>query len=183
MTVWFTSDTHFAHRNVIEFCKRPFASIEEMDEEIIRRWNERVEPGDRVYHLGDFAFGDHDPYLSRLNGMKNLVIGNHDGGRWRKATLGIPASAWLKSRQTELGSFSATTPCGSGAIRIAERCTSTATRTARSNQTARRSMSALIAGISGRSASATSSIASRTHRRGRAPIITEIQHDKGRRPH
>ncbi len=87
MTVWFTSDTHFAHRNVIEFCKRPFASIEEMDEEIIRRWNERVEPGDRVYHLGDFAFGDHDPYLSRLNGMKKLVIGNHDGGRWRKATL------------------------------------------------------------------------------------------------
>jgi calcineurin-like phosphoesterase family protein len=86
MTVWFTADTHFYHKRIIDLAKRPFSSVEEMDETMIARWNERVQKGDTVYHLGDFAFTDHTPYLERLNGHKVLVIGNHDhSNRIRRA--------------------------------------------------------------------------------------------------
>jgi calcineurin-like phosphoesterase family protein len=79
MTEWFTADTHFGHKRIIELAARPFGSVEEMDEVMIWRWNERVKkPGDLVYHLGDFAFAAHDLYLRRLNGNKQLVVGNHD---------------------------------------------------------------------------------------------------------
>lgn len=76
--VWFTADTHFGHRRIIELAKRPFASVEEMDEAMIARWNAVVGKEDLVHHLGDFAFTDHNPYLSRLNGIKYLTLGNHD---------------------------------------------------------------------------------------------------------
>jgi len=83
---WFTADTHFGHARVIELARRPFASLAEMDETLIARWNERVAPGDHVYHLGDFAFADHNLYLPRLNGEKRLIRGNHDhSNRIRKA--------------------------------------------------------------------------------------------------
>lgn len=86
MAVWFTSDTHFGHERAIELALRPFASTDHMNEEIIKRWNERVTKGDVVYHLGDFAFCDHDQFLSRLNGQKRLIIGNHDhSNRVKKA--------------------------------------------------------------------------------------------------
>lgn len=86
MTIWFTSDHHFGHARIIEMAKRPFSSVEEMDEEMIRRWNAVVSRGDLVYHLGDFAFAEHDPYLNRLNGQKHLILGNHDhSNRWKKA--------------------------------------------------------------------------------------------------
>jgi calcineurin-like phosphoesterase family protein len=76
---FFTSDHHFGHRRIIELNNRPFASIEEMDEALIERWNAVVGPDDVVYHLGDFSFGDQANYLPRLNGKeKHLVIGNHD---------------------------------------------------------------------------------------------------------
>jgi calcineurin-like phosphoesterase family protein len=81
MSSYFTSDTHFGHAKIIEYCKRPFASVEEMDEELIKRWNERVGPDDHVYHLGDFAFGTKaqiTEYRKRLNGQITLVLGNHD---------------------------------------------------------------------------------------------------------
>lgn len=78
MTIWFTSDHHFGHKRIIELANRPFSSVEEMDEEMVRRWNAVVAPGDMVYHLGDFAFADHTPYLARLKGQKRLVLGNHD---------------------------------------------------------------------------------------------------------
>lgn len=81
MSVFFTSDTHFGHANVIKYCNRPFKSSEEMDEALIENWNSVVSPGDTVYHLGDFGFGRAD-FLSRilwrLNGNKSLVLGNHD---------------------------------------------------------------------------------------------------------
>lgn len=79
--IYYTSDTHFGHQSIIKFCNRPFATADEMDEELIRRWNERVRPEDEVYHLGDFAFRNAkhaDTYLSRLNGTKHLIWGNHD---------------------------------------------------------------------------------------------------------
>ena len=82
--MFFTSDTHFCHSNIIKYCKRPFANIDENDEEIIRRWNEKVPEDGIVFHLGDVAFGDPervDNILERLNGTIYLVIGNHD---WRR---------------------------------------------------------------------------------------------------
>lgn len=79
--IYFTSDTHFGHANVIGYCGRPFALVEEMDEELIRRWNARVQPSDVVYHLGDFAFKSREfaaGICRRLLGHKVLVRGNHD---------------------------------------------------------------------------------------------------------
>jgi calcineurin-like phosphoesterase family protein len=78
MNIWFTSDHHFGHKRIIELANRPFESVEAMDEEMIARWNDKVSKGDMVYHLGDFAFADHTPYLIRLNGQKRLILGNHD---------------------------------------------------------------------------------------------------------
>jgi calcineurin-like phosphoesterase family protein len=59
-----------------------------MDEELIKRWNARVAPSDLVYHLGDFAFTDHNPYLKRLKGQKHLILGNHDHSNRIKKTIG-----------------------------------------------------------------------------------------------
>jgi calcineurin-like phosphoesterase family protein len=78
---YFIGDTHFGHKNIIEFEKyyRPFANIEEHNEELIKRWNSVVKPADKVYHLGDFCFGRKNiPIAGRLNGHKYLVMGNHD---------------------------------------------------------------------------------------------------------
>lgn len=85
---WFVSDTHFGHANIIRFCKRPFASVTEMDEAMIERWNERVKPNDVVWHLGDFAFHKSKDELTtlfnRLNGNKCLIVGNHDHSDTRR---------------------------------------------------------------------------------------------------
>lgn len=78
--VWFSSDHHFFHNNIIKFCNRPFASVEEMNEELIHRYNSVVQPDDVVYFLGDFsmAFRPVELYARRLNGRKFLVPGNHE---------------------------------------------------------------------------------------------------------
>lgn len=85
MSIFFTSDTHFGHERIIQYCNRPFASMEEMDEEMIRRWNAVVGRGDTVYHLGDFSLAKDakkiPAYLSRLNGQVHLIYGNHDAKR------------------------------------------------------------------------------------------------------
>jgi calcineurin-like phosphoesterase family protein len=81
VTLFFTSDTHFGHARIIELCNRPFASVEEMNEAMIDNWNSVVGPKDSVVHLGDVALGpwvEWDGILSRLNGFKSLVVGNHD---------------------------------------------------------------------------------------------------------
>lgn len=82
--VWFTSDTHFFHRNVIEYCKRPFDSLEDMHDSMIRDWNIVVRPDDTVYILGDFCFGGAGKIAginAHLNGNKILIRGNHDDKR------------------------------------------------------------------------------------------------------
>lgn len=88
---WFTADTHFGHANIIEYCKRPFKSLEHMDRELIRRWNERVKPEDIVLHLGDFAFkrsaANPKTYLDKLNGLKIIIKGNHDGNNEVRSIL------------------------------------------------------------------------------------------------
>lgn len=79
--VFFTSDTHFNHSNIIRFCNRPFNSIEEMNETLIRNWNNVVSPDDIVFHLGDFCLGgavEWTKLLDRLNGYIYLILGNHD---------------------------------------------------------------------------------------------------------
>lgn len=81
--IWFTSDQHFGHANIIKYCARPFSSVEEMDETIIRNFNYRVSKGDVVYHLGDFIFGDRGPYLKRMNGTHVFIRGNHDNKKYK----------------------------------------------------------------------------------------------------
>ena len=78
--IFFIADTHFGHANMIRLCHRPYASVEEMDEDMMRRWNAVVGTADDVYILGDFSYRGADPctYLDRLNGRKHLIIGNHD---------------------------------------------------------------------------------------------------------
>ena len=79
--LFFTSDTHFGHENIIKFCNRPFANAKEMNETLINNWNRVVGPDDTIFHLGDFAFGGSylwNNMLDRLNGHIHLVIGNHD---------------------------------------------------------------------------------------------------------
>ena len=96
--MFFTSDTHFQHENIIKYCKRPFSDVEENDEEIIRRWNEKVPEDGIVFHLGDVAFGDPDKVdkiLERLNGTIYLVIGNHD---WRRI---VSQHAWRFEKMTQ----------------------------------------------------------------------------------
>lgn len=78
---FYTSDTHFGHAAVIDFCNRPFKDVEDMNEELIRRWNVLVKPGDTVFHLGDFSFMGSiktKEVVSRLNGKIVLIQGNHD---------------------------------------------------------------------------------------------------------
>lgn len=80
------SDTHFGHVGVCRFTEadgvtkiRPWTDPDEMDEEMIRRWNDRVRPNDKVYHLGDVVINRRAlPTLARLNGDKVLIRGNHD---------------------------------------------------------------------------------------------------------
>lgn len=93
--IYFTSDTHFGHENIIKYCKRPFASAAEMDAELIRRWNKVVPVGARVFHLGDVAWvkgrtiEDKGAVVrkifKRLNGNISLILGNHDDERVLRA--------------------------------------------------------------------------------------------------
>lgn len=85
-SVFLVSDTHFGHLGVCRFTRadgvtklRPWDSPEEMDEAMVRAWNERVRPTDKVYHLGDAVINRRAlPTLARLNGDKVLIRGNHD---------------------------------------------------------------------------------------------------------
>lgn len=80
------SDTHFGHFGVCKFTRddgvtklRPWDTPEEMDDEMVKRWNETVRPNDKVYHLGDVVINRKAlSILSRLNGDKVLIRGNHD---------------------------------------------------------------------------------------------------------
>jgi calcineurin-like phosphoesterase family protein len=84
--VFFTSDTHFGHMGVCKFMRddgvtklRPWDSPEEMDEAMVKLWNETVKPTDKVYHLGDVVINRKAlKIMSRLNGDKVLIKGNHD---------------------------------------------------------------------------------------------------------
>jgi len=84
--VWLVSDTHFGHAGVCRFTRadgvtklRPWTDPDEMDEAMVRAWNDRVRPNDKVYHLGDVVINRRAmKTLARLNGDKVLIRGNHD---------------------------------------------------------------------------------------------------------
>src|SRR3990172_6132014 len=81
MTTWVTADQHLGHRNILEYCNRPFSSVEEMDAAIIAKHNEVVLPGDVVYIIGDFTLRPLEEamnYLARLNGVIHVLPGSHD---------------------------------------------------------------------------------------------------------
>jgi calcineurin-like phosphoesterase family protein len=84
--IYFTSDLHLGHQNIIRLCNRPFSTVEEMDETLIENWNRRVGKDDLVYLLGDIVWSRKKvpDYMDRLSGRKILIsTGNHDAA-WVK---------------------------------------------------------------------------------------------------
>jgi len=85
-SVFLVSDTHFGHMGVCRFTRndgvtklRPWDSADEMDEAMVKSWNERVKPTDKIYHLGDAVINRKaSKTLGRLNGDKVSIRGNHD---------------------------------------------------------------------------------------------------------
>ena len=78
---YYISDLHFGHENILRFDIRPFSTVEEMEAEIIRRWNARVTPQDTVYIIGDFCWRTVSEWIritQKLKGRKVLIRGNHD---------------------------------------------------------------------------------------------------------
>lgn len=84
---WFISDTHFFHANILKFTDdegnpvRKFDNVHDMNEYMVKKWNSVVNPQDYIYHLGDVTFrydGAFQELMSRLNGRKRLILGNHD---------------------------------------------------------------------------------------------------------
>jgi calcineurin-like phosphoesterase family protein len=82
-TILFTADTHFGHAGALALYRRPFASVAEMDREMVERWNGAARREDEIWHLGDFAVRQKPErvadLLRSLNGIKHLVTGNNDG--------------------------------------------------------------------------------------------------------
>ena len=87
---YFTSDQHFGHFNIIRLSHRPFASLDEMNEVMIAKWNAKVMADDTIYILGDLFFRSAavEPILKRLNGRKHFVLGNHDHSWTGRVRLG-----------------------------------------------------------------------------------------------
>lgn len=90
--IWFTSDQHYGHENIIKYCNRPFGTVEEMNSQLMIRHNAMVKPEDIIYHLGDFSMHPRELVrLKDLNGQHHLIAGNHDQchpvhKNWQKKT-------------------------------------------------------------------------------------------------
>lgn len=91
MKYWFSADLHLGHANIIKYCGRPFKSLKEMNETLIKNWNERVKPEDIIFFVGDFCFRNSPggkkgegtitkakEYENKLNGKFIYIKGNHD---------------------------------------------------------------------------------------------------------
>lgn len=77
--IYFTADMHLGHTNIIRYCGRPYTTVEEMDQALIRNWNAVVHRDDTVYVVGDFTMRPRaQDYLEQLKGHKILIVGNHD---------------------------------------------------------------------------------------------------------
>jgi len=87
MAIYYIADLHLGHENVIEFDNRPFLNVEEMNNTLISNWNSKVTNDDFVYILGDFAWAKENMWpeiLSKFNGIKTLIRGNHDPKEFSK---------------------------------------------------------------------------------------------------
>ena len=96
--IYFTSDLHFYHKKVIKYAKRPFDSVEEMNEKLIKNWNNRIKSEDEVYILGDFTMKGAEyaaEILRKLKGKKYLVKGNHDSFAMQE-TFDRSLFEWMK---------------------------------------------------------------------------------------
>jgi len=83
--IWFASDFHFCHANVIKYDGRPFENVEEMNQTLIDNWNSKVKDNDIVFYLGDLSF-DRDgvrtqEIIKQLKGKIHFILGNHDDER------------------------------------------------------------------------------------------------------
>lgn len=79
--VFIIADTHFGDKNIIEYEKRPFSNVQEMDMQLIENWNRVVSEDDIIFHLGDvgiYEFKELEQIIKKLNGKKILIMGNHD---------------------------------------------------------------------------------------------------------
>lgn len=80
--IYFTSDLHIGHENILSMCQRTFDNIEDMNETLIKNWNQMIQPKDTVYILGDFFFmipvEEANVIIKKLKGKKILIQGNHD---------------------------------------------------------------------------------------------------------
>ena len=79
--IWFSSDFHLGHKNILKYSNRPFQTVEEMDNEILKRWNSVVKPNDQAYYLGDLTLGNYETaasYINKMNGNIKFIEGNHD---------------------------------------------------------------------------------------------------------
>lgn len=79
--IFFSSDSHFCHTNILKYDNRPFSTIKEHDETLIDNWNKVVDKNDDIYYLGDFCFGRPqytEQIMQQLNGNKYFIWGNHD---------------------------------------------------------------------------------------------------------
>lgn len=97
--IYFTSDLHFGHKNILQFQKnRKFESVEKMDKTLIKNWNNKVKDNDEIYILGDFTLKKDEEYilniLNQLNGKKYLIKGNHD--YWVKKEILSSEFEWIK---------------------------------------------------------------------------------------
>ncbi len=114
MKIWFTSDTHLGHANILRYCNRPFKSLDIMNDTIIKNWNERVKEEDTVYFLGDFSFrnspgGKHgegeifkaEYYRKQLKGNIVFIKGNHDANNSLKTHL-VKATLYYANKSISL---------------------------------------------------------------------------------
>jgi calcineurin-like phosphoesterase family protein len=105
---YFTSDHHFGHGAARGFYGRPFLSLDEMDYQMITRWNSVVKPDDEVWHLGDFAVHQSSDrvnhLLNELHGNKHLIVGNNDDAAVTSCTgwLSVQAYAEITIHETKL---------------------------------------------------------------------------------
>lgn len=93
MTIYFTADTHFGHANVIKYDKRPFKDVNEMDKQLIARWNTMVNHNDTIYHLGDWTLGDFTKFsntFKETQGKVYIIIGGHDWRWWSQVGTDLP---------------------------------------------------------------------------------------------
>lgn len=90
--IYYISDLHLGHSNIINICNRPYSDVKQMDEDLINKWNNKVKKSDTVYFLGDFSMKLSNEksfeYLKRLNGIKYFIKGNHDKNSFLKEAKG-----------------------------------------------------------------------------------------------